>query len=441
MNNYDLKTLFELRTITATRPRISTARVFYHNNRAGVCSASGALWPVQFGKEASVHSGDVIVFEGFFEKGLFHIHKIINQVPCLEEWKNQIIPNPIARLDTADKNLDSTSYHPSPSAARFENIKRRNEALERAKQFFSNRGFWNVETPNLVPSGGMEVYLHPFVTEYVDHRNQKWKLQLPTSPEFALKKILTEGVSKIFEVARAFRNGGELSNIHEPEFTMIEWYRVNATLEDILNDTKNLVLVLAEFLGSPLEIPKQWPVFRVDALFQDLLDLKLEELGDRDLFYKNAKPHSISLVDTDDWDSIFCKLFMEKIEPFLAEQKACFVSHYPIQMGALAAQEGSKPFACRAEAFLFGVEICNAYLELVDAKNLKSRFESTKKQSAHLAEDPIFENAMNFGLPPCAGNALGIDRLVALLLNESKISSFYPIPFLSQFLKNTIPFE
>lgn len=437
---YDLKNIFELRHIKSLSRRVSTGRVFYQDNQMGLCDAGARLFPVVLGvdprfraddridrRDDILKPGDVIVFECLFEDGVFFIQKILNHVPCLQDWKNSVIPNPILSHKETKK--------------RFDLIQKRNQALLRTRQFFENRGFVHMETPTLVPSGGMETYLHPFQTTYQDHRGQAWHLEMPTSPEFALKKILTEGVTKIFQLSRAYRNCGELSKHHEPEFIMLEWYRTHASLGDMLGDTRKLVIALAEFLGSDLDIPLSWPTFRVDQLFSDLMGLKLDQLQDPAVFYKKAKPHSVSLVETDDWDSIFCKLFMEKVEPYLKSQKACFVTHYPIQMGALAAQEKGKPYVERAEAFLYGVEICNAYLELVDAKNFQQRLEKTKSQVSNLAQDPLFENAMAFGLPPCAGNALGIDRVIALLLGQKSISSLYPIPFLSQFLKNTVAEE
>lgn len=102
----------------------------------------------------------------------------------------------------------------------------------------------------MVPSGGVEVYLNTFNTDYEDHCGKKWTLQLPTSPEFALKKIMSEGTNKVFQLSRAYRNIGEVSKQHEPEFVMLEWYRANATLSNMIEDTQNLVLSLSDFLGA-----------------------------------------------------------------------------------------------------------------------------------------------------------------------------------------------
>lgn len=441
MKPIPLKMMFELRHSTLLRPRRCVGRVFFFAGKWGVCDVSATLYPILWNeKETPVH-GDVIDFECSFTSGHLHIERILQRVPHLEEWKNAVIPCPLPRFSQDENGGVGTAFYPSPQADRLQKITQRNRALTRTKDFFNNRGFLNIETPTLVPSGGVEVYLNPFRTHYVDHRNQTWSLELPTSPEFALKKMLVEHHPKVFQLARAYRNCGELSKQHEPEFCMLEWYRVGATLHDVLLDTQNLVVTLARFLGCAEPLPHVWPIFRVDELFQRRLNLNLEKLQNTSDFYQAALPHSLSLAPSDTWDDIFCKLFMEKIEPFLKEQRACFVSHYPIQMAALAAPEVGKPFAHRAEGYLFGHEICNAYLELVDSELLCARFAHTQRLKPQVQRDPVFENAMAFGLPPCAGNALGIDRVIALLVGTEKIADLYPIPFLSQFLKNTIAAE
>lgn len=458
INISNLKTFFELRKTKSLAKRICIGRLFEHEEKFGLADSSGFLWPVFFETKGKKTVGDVLVFHGEFQylktditnKKYDDIHyslfieEILQKISCQETWENSIIPNPIPNLtEYSLKNKDFTTYYKSETKKRFQRIQKRIQCLERVKQFFLNRNFALMETPTLVPSGGCEVYLNPFQTNYIDHRLKQIPLQLPTSPEFALKKMLAELPDKIFQISRSFRNSGELSQWHEPEFFLLEWYRTNALLKDIIQDTQNLVLSIADFLGSHLDIPRSWPRFRVDELFLKLMNLDLNELQKTEDFYKAAKPLSISIVKTDDWNDIFCKLFMEKIEPFLKEQKACFVTHYPMQMAALACVEITKSgektnFVERVEAYLDGIEICNGYLELVDAKVLEKRVQQTKKIRPELMVDTMFQNAMEFGLPPCAGNALGLERVIALLLGEKNIANLIPIPFLSQFKEGTI---
>ncbi|WP_158997461.1 amino acid--tRNA ligase-related protein [Pigmentibacter ruber] len=464
-----LQNLYELKRVSSIQERMSSGRVFYKDHLLGLTDQTGILWPIEkhdYLQSKILNSGDWISFKCAINKievptisneehYVFQINEIVDMVENKNDWINTKIESPLPNNEELQKlnlpNQQITSYFWSNKTnKRFQLLNKRNRALERTSSFFKNKGFFNIETPTLVPSGGVEVYLNSFNTSYIDHRNKQWALQLPTSPEFALKKVMTEGVEKIFQLSRAYRNNGEVAKFHEPEFIMLEWYRANATLIEIMDDTQNLVRVIAELLGSTKDLPKQWPVFRVDDLFKKHLNLNLEQLQNRDQFYEKAKHLSHSITPQDDWDTIFYKLFMEKIEPFLSEQKACFVTNYPIQMSALAKQEliktsngeiQKKPFAERMEAYLFGIEICNGYFELNDSTIFQERFATTQKLRPDVLMDYGFQNAMLFGLPNCAGNALGIDRVIALLLDLDNISAMYPIPFLSQFPADTVAWE
>lgn len=464
-----LQNLFELRKVEAINERNSAGRVFFKDQQLGLADASGLIWPIAKNdhlKNKNFKEGDWLQFKCKIQKlsltdlrqndsYLILLTEIYEHIENSAEWKNPKILSPIPdslTLESFPPFTENTCsfYLAGKTKKRFQLLQKRNTAIERTSQFFKQKGFTLIETPTLVPSGGVEVYLHSFKTTYTDHRLNEWVLQLPTSPEFALKKIMTEGIEKVFQLSRAYRNNGEVSKQHEPEFIMLEWYRAHATLDKIMEDTQKIVTVLAELLGSTIELPKQWPKFRVDELFKQLLNLNLTQLQDRDKFYQHAKDLSPSITITDDWDTLFYKLFMEKIEPFLLQQKACFVTHYPIQMGALARQEihkndqgdyVTKPFVERMEAYLNGIEICNGYNELNQADILLSRFHQTKMLRNDLIPDFGFENAMQFGMPTCSGNALGIDRVIAVLLELDNISTLYPIPFLSQFPTGTVAWE
>lgn len=455
--HYSLQTLFELRKTTPTMPRRTTARLFVYEAQWGLCDSSGCLWPVfleelDLQPQATLQAGDMVVFEGHFipvptspEAYNLSITRLCQHIVSQAAWENPILPSPLLTLSAGTTNgRPNTHYYRTHTRERFEHLSKRALALDRIRSFFVNRGFAAIEAPTLVPSGSLEAYLEPFTVTYQDHRHKRVNLQLPTSPELALKKILCEGVPRVFHIARAYRNNGELSLWHEPEFTLLEWYRVQGTLADILEDTKNLVCTLADFLNSAVSVPEHWPQFRVDALFQAQLGLDLSQLQNTEAFFEAAKPHSLSIVPTDTWDDIFCKLFLEKIEPFLKEQTACFVTHYPVQMAALAAPEipvsGPILYAQRAEAFLHGIEICNAYFELTDARTLLARSQKAKQMKPGLQLDPLFDNAMAFGLPPCAGNALGVDRVLAILRGVP-VAALQALPFASQFPKEMIALE
>ncbi len=453
---HNLRTVFELRKTVPTRHRKVVARVFEKCGAHGLTDASGTLWPVRFTQSPAPAFGTVILCEisarcadgGSAQKYeddgfLLTVEKIADETPSVAEWPNAVIPSPVAfqQCLLEASPAGHTKYFPSHASSRSRRIQARNEGLGKVRRFFQNRGFTNMETPTLVPSGGVESYVSSFHSTYRDVRGKEWNLCLPTSPEFALKKLLAEGFEKIYQLSRAYRNAGELARWHEPEFVMLEWYRSGGTLLDMMNDTRDLVLSLNAALSTGVKIPEEWKTHTVRDLF-------IENCGGMDLsvlqcdedFAAAGQKISNSVNATDDWDSVFCKLFMEKIEPVLANEKACFVTHYPRRMGALARVSADPLYVERFEAYLHGVEICNGYHELTDTHELGARFHAIaqKRNEGEVTRDALFEDTMKFGLPPCSGNALGVDRVIAILCGLENIASLMPIPFLSQFPPNTV---
>ncbi len=462
-NVYNLRTIFELRKTVPTQNRRTVARVFVHNNRPGLVDNSGALWPIDFLNQNSPQEEAVLLCEvswsrtdgndaSKYEDDGFQlcVEAIHDCTPALTTWPNAIIsaPGPVftEQHDTIPNPAHNaalaihTRYFHSTVSLRAKILNIRNRGLSKIRCFFENRGFVNMETPTLVPSGGVEAYVSSFHTTYTDVRGKSWRISMPTSPEFALKKLLAEGFQKVFQLSRAYRNSGELARWHEPEFMMLEWYRSGATLQDIMNDTRELVLALDASLGTNSVVPKNWKTHTVRELFLQHCSLDISQLQNEQDFRNAAQKISASIVSTDDWDSVFCKLFMEKIEPHLAAEKACFVTHYPRRMGALARVAKDSLYVERVEAYLQGVEICNGYFELTDTVELKDRFDtiSQKRDANEVTRDLIFEETMKFGLPPCSGNALGVDRVIAIVSGIPEIAKLFPIPFVSQFPHNSV---
>lgn len=445
----DLRTLYELRKIVPLEPRHAVARLFVVRGKYGLVDGSGILWPIYFRSHIKPPRAlDIVRFSSsafrpdgadankYQDDGYFLVvEDIFEVVTSSEGWTNQTLPTPVpdARVFDEVEEPTHTFYFPAPHHDRIANLENKNRAMQRASDFFKNRGFMNVETPTLVPSGGVERYLAPFKSEYIDFRKRKWSLEMPTSPEFALKKFLVEGHKKIFQIARAFRSEGQLSDWHEPEFLMLEWYRIGASLDDIVEDTKLLVSALAKALPTNWEPATSWRHFEVNELFKLYASIDLEQVQNVDAFFEKAQPVSVSVQQDDDWDTLFCKVLMDCIEPKLRDFEACVVTDFPKQMCALAQVPNGSAFAKRFEVYIRGVEICNGYLELSDSVELERRFAETSQHRSDLSRDAVFESAMRFGLPPCAGNALGLDRLIAVLCGSQKISDFYAFPFLSQF--------
>ncbi|NBW81033.1 hypothetical protein EBR21_04695, partial [bacterium] len=429
MKIYSLKEHFELRNTRSVKPRVGFARFFEFRGKPGFADASGAVWPVQLDSpdsHAKMKAGCIYSFKA---SGRLNDCQVVSKYRDTETvlvfsglcheagsgvggWSLNRVADPatVPDLTGAPESKSGTFFFQTETARRLRSINRRSDAIQRARTFFVQRGYLELDSPSLVVSGGVERYLKTFKTQYEDHRGQKWQMELPTSPEFSLKKIVAEGAQRVFSLAHAFRNSGELSRHHDPEFMMLEWYRVGGDIKSLLAESQRLILDLADELQCAFALPsKDWPVFNVPELFESILKIDLLQNSDVGIFRATAAEKCSSIVETDSWDDVFCKLFMEFIEPFLAQQKACFVTYYPEQMGALAAK--SLEFSgCvdRFEAYIDGVEICNGYRELIDDADYCKRALSVKSARDDISLDPQFESVMRTGLYPCVGNALGL---------------------------------
>ena len=320
----------------------------------------------------------------------------------------------------------------------------RERLLSAVRLHFKSQGFLAVETPTLVPCGGMEPTLHAFGTTWKgpDGRFER-EFHLPTSPEFHLKKLLALGYEKIYELARSYRNG-ELSPNHQPEFTMLEWYRAYDGYETIMDDVEELVsgLALREFGAPrlvykdvPIDLAPPWQRISVRDLFFERLGLDLDLLTDARSFARAAKLAGYGYVrEEESFDDSFFRLFLTEIETGLGWDKPVILYDYPIEMAALARRKPQAPrYAERFEVYLAGLELANAFGELTNAPEQARRFdvftlESEAARGFHYEPDDEFLEALRFGLPPSGGIALGVDRLVMLFANETTLDAVLALP-------------
>jgi lysyl-tRNA synthetase class 2 len=269
--------------------------------------------------------------------------------------------------------------------------------------FFDARGFLEVETPLLVPSPGLDVHLAAF--EVPRAGGSRF---LSTSPEYQMKRLLADGYAAIFQIAKAFRMD-ELGERHSPEFTILEWYRAHASVDDVMRDTEQLV---AQVTGGQVRVGGQTldarPPFRrmtvleAYATFADRTPAETLEMAARD-------------------EDGFFRVLVDKVEPGIQGLGApVFLTEYPASQASMARTKPEDPqVAERFELYIAGIELCNGFGELTDPVQQRARFvQDLRVRSLRgLPAYPIderFLHALERGLPPCAGNALGIDRLVAL---------------------------
>jgi lysyl-tRNA synthetase class 2 len=332
-------------------------------------------------------------------------------------------------------------WRPDRFAQRRARLEARGRIVDATRAFFRDRGFVEVDTPALQVSPGLEPHLVAFRTELrapgAAHRRE---LYLHTSPEFAMKKLLAGGMQRIFQMARVFRNA-ERSATHHPEFTMLEWYRANAGYEALMDDCDGLVSAAAAAAGattfcwSGRSCDPRVPAERlsVAAAFErhagiDVLATapdphrpSLERLADA------ARPLGVSPRSGDRWDDLFFRIFLEHIEPKLGLGRATILYDYPVSMAALSRPKTSDPRLCeRFELYAAGLELANAFGELTDPVEQRRRFTADMelKQKLYGERYPLDEDfmaALGHGLPPSAGIALGLDRLIMLATGAEHI--------------------
>ena len=324
---------------------------------------------------------------------------------------------------------------PKPAAdflptADWTRLRLRAQLLDRVRAFFNERNFLEVETPILSHDIVVDRHLDPFVTILnPDPRrpDSGERMFLQTSPEFAMKRLLAAGGEAIYQITRAFRNGGECGRLHNPEFTIVEWYRTR----DGLSEGMQLLSDLADALlaRGPAEMLAYREAFQRHAGIEPHA-APIEELIAAATRRKIAAPSGLM----QDRDGLLDLLLVELVEPHLGRGRPTILFDYPASQAALArVRHDPEPVAERFELYVDGIELANGYHELLDAAVLRRR---NMDANAHrvgdgkpsLPEDSRLLAAMESGLPPCTGVALGFDRLVMIAAGAQSIDEVIAFP-------------
>ena len=348
----------------------------------------------------------------------------------------------------ADQAARPLSASPLPARrwwSRDEHLRRRpfllgrNRIVAALRGWFATEDFVTVEGAALQISPGNETHLHAFATCEVGLGGGIGRLYLHTSPEFAAKKLIAAGETRIVDFARVFRNR-ERSALHHPEFTMLEWYRANAPYESLMTDAATVLALAAQAAGTtrfsfrglamdPFAEPDRLTVAEAFAQHAGIdLMATCTGPGGQDVTALARAAHAIGLrtaVD-DSWSDIYSRILVDRIEPHLGIGRATILCEYPISEAALARPKPGNPeVAERFELYACGVELANAFAELTDPVEQRSRFEADmdEKFAIYGERYPIDEDLLAALplMPPTAGIALGLDRLVMLAVGASRI--------------------
>jgi elongation factor P--(R)-beta-lysine ligase len=368
-------------------------------------------------------------------------------------------------------------WRPERFARRRARLEARTRILAAVRAFFAEQGFVEVDTPALQVSPGLEPHLKAFATDLHNPRaGSAVRRYLHTSPEFAMKKLLVAGMPRIWQLAHVFRDG-EYSAIHHAEFSMLEWYRAGASWRDLIPDCEALLRGaqtakstqpkssppprgltrgstndrntsgqddgrMLTWNGKTADACRPWQEISVAEAFHRYCDIDIlatapdPRAPDFALLAAEARRIGIAPHPGDDWETLYFRIFLDRVEPHLGIGAPAVLYDFPISMAALSRRNPADPrLAERFELYVCGLELANAFGELTDVTEQRARFlaDQSRKQALYGEIYPIDEDflaALEAGLRPCAGAALGFDRLVMLATAAPDIEDvlWAPVP-------------
>ena len=374
---------------------------------------------------ADLRLGDIVEIVLTRRSEKFVAQSLRRLVPTQVDW---------AKLQSETANWKRTIVSEAQKAL----LKKRSRLIQEIRQFFLERDFLEIDAPTLVRFPGQEPHLEPFTTTYQPLNRNPVTLYLQTSPEFSMKKLLAAGFEKIFYLGHSFRHE-PISNLHQPEFLMLEWYRAYTDYTALMSDCEELLRQLAKSLYGEGEFPFQnerldWSLpfqrLTVKQALRKFAGIAYDSVRNPASFARKARSKGYTAVqDTWAWDDIFFEIFLNEIEPQLGKPVPTFLTEYPANMGALAHRMEAQPdFVERFELYVAGIELANAFTELNDPEEQKARFLTDQAARRKAGKepfpiDPEFLEALQIGMPPAAGIALGVDRLLMILLGQKSIGS------------------
>jgi lysyl-tRNA synthetase class 2 len=303
--------------------------------------------------------------------------------------------------------------------------------VSRTREFFLELGYLETDTPLLSPSLIPESCLEAFATTYLHPYKPGMPLYLVPSPEIWMKRIIAETGSSVFQLCKSFRNAESVGRIHNPEFTMLEYYTVNGSSVSNIALTEELLAALA----GPATPPEARPPFRritMAEAFREHAGLDLETLSDTGAICEAARSKGLMLPQGVDWEEAFNIIFLSLIEPELPQDRPLVLDEYPAGIECLAKDLPGRPFKERWELYIRGIEIANCFTEMADPEAVRRYFVSQGAGKAtalvpHRIDSGYADLFERF--PPCSGVAVGFDRLLMVLKGMKDIGQAIRFPF------------
>ncbi len=280
--------------------------------------------------------------------------------------------------------------------------------IDKVREFFKRKGYFEVYTPILLSFPNIDLNVEP-VEVIVEECGKKVKKWLQTSPEFSMKKILSKYKRDIFQIARVFRNQ-ECGRLNKTEFTMLEWYKIGATYEDLIGEIGELL----SFLG----ISGDYKITRLEHAFEEYAGIVLSE--DEEILKNNLIAYGYEFDDREDWESLFFRIYVE-VERNLGKEKPEFITHFPKRLSAYAKVKDG--YAERFELYIRGIEIANGWTEEEDSEEIERRIREYNKNRNLPMDEDLLRAYKDF--PPCSGCSIGLERLFMIYMGIENLEELY----------------
>ncbi|MFA6427285.1 MAG: EF-P lysine aminoacylase EpmA [Candidatus Magasanikbacteria bacterium] len=306
------------------------------------------------------------------------------------------------------------------------------------REFFWSEGFLEVETPSILKTSGQEPNIQAMKVVAHNERHESFQGYLATYPEYTMKKMIVAGFDKIFTICKAFRDHESFGGTHNPEFTIIEWYRNGKDFFALMDDMEHMFHFIARRLEEqgypvPANLKQSWKRSPIPGLWKQYAEVNLDNYLDKDSMYQLCVEKGYKPEAGESYEELFYRIFLNHIEKHLGNDGPEIIYHYPALMASLSKRSTRAPgYAERFEAYYNNIEIANGFTELTDADEQLKRLEADKTERARLKLDDYeidneFIDAVH-QLPECTGNSMGIDRIVQVFTGCKNIDNVIALP-------------
>lgn len=311
-------------------------------------------------------------------------------------------------------------------------LRQRAAIIATVRAFFAQQELLEITAPSVVAYPGQEPNLEALKVSVFDETKKHYHAYLHTSPEYTLKKCLAAGLGDVYSLGPAFRNIESFGGLHNPEFTMLEWYRIGSDMTHLMDDLDALFVAVSTVIPHTLfSTPTERLHMR--EVWQQFAKVDLDAYLTQAAMYQLVREKGYMANASDSYEELFYTIFLNEIEPHLGMKSPVILHHYPAQMAALSKlSESDLRYAERFELYVQGVELANAFTELTDANEQRKRLQAEQRErqrrgmSVYQLDEDFLDAVAQ--LPDCAGIAFGVDRFIQLLLGCQNIDDVLVLP-------------